>query len=59
MSDKSKKIDKKKVCKICKGKFVQDNLDKYIEMVKDAEYVCKKCGRVAKDKKNICKPKNM
>ncbi|WP_319371548.1 hypothetical protein [uncultured Ilyobacter sp.] len=45
----------KKMCKCCnnlKGK----KLEKYIEMTGDGKYVCKKCGRFAEDKKNLCSP---
>lgn len=28
----------------------------YKELVKNAKYLCKACGRVAADEKNLCKP---
>lgn len=31
-------------------------LSQYKQLVKDPQYVCKKCGRAAKSKLNLCKP---
>jgi hypothetical protein len=33
-----------------------DDLEKIKKLVKDAEYVCKNCGRSAKDEENLCNP---
>ena len=51
MSDKSKK----KMCKFDK-KDIEKNLDTIIALVKNPKYICKKCGRVAVSKSNLCKP---
>jgi|GEM_PF-967402 len=44
-----------KMCKCCnnlKGK----ELEKYIELIGDGRFICKKCGHLAADKKNLCLP---
>lgn len=44
-----------KICKCCnnlKGK----ELEKYIELIGDGRFICKKCGHLAADKKNLCFP---
>ncbi len=42
----------------CKWKKddIKDDLEALKEVVKDAKYICKKCGRVAKAKGYLCKP---
>ena len=36
--------------------FIQSHLAEYKELVTEAKYVCRVCGRVAADRKNLCKP---
>ena len=36
--------------------YVKSNLEKYKELVRHPNYVCKNCGRVAVDDRNLCKP---
>ena len=50
---KKEKIEKKKLCDISKKNYTDEN---YIELVKNPEFVCKKCGRVSNNKKNLCSP---
>lgn len=35
---------------------MKDDLEKVKKLVKDAEYVCKNCGRAAKLEENLCSP---
>lgn len=49
----------KKICKLVKDDYLDDNLKEYIKLVKDAKFVCKKCGRVAKKEDMLCSPKKM
>ena len=32
------------------------DLEKIKRLVRDAQYICKACGRVAADAKNLCEP---
>jgi hypothetical protein len=54
MSEKNKAI-KGPMCKLRK-KVLQDDPESYIKLLKEPHFLCKKCGRVANNKKNICKP---
>jgi hypothetical protein len=40
------------------GYQMQDTED-YRQLVRDAKYVCKVCGRAAADKMNLCQPKKL
>ncbi|WP_320047721.1 hypothetical protein [uncultured Ilyobacter sp.] len=44
-----------KMCKCC-NKLKGKKLDKYIELIGDGRFICKKCGHLAADKKNLCFP---
>ena len=45
----------KKLCKWSKSKYTKD-LKVLREIVQEPEFYCKDCGRVANDKKLLCKP---
>lgn len=49
----------KKMCKLVKDDYLEDNLKEYIKLVKDPKFVCKKCGRAAKKEEMLCSPKKM
>ena len=36
-----------------------EDLEKMKKLVKDAEYICKNCGRAAKDEENLCNPSKL
>jgi hypothetical protein len=36
--------------------YVQSNLEDYKTIVRDANFVCKGCGRTAASDKNLCDP---
>ncbi len=48
----SKDCHDRHLCKLVK----RDDLEQVRKLVKDAEYYCKKCGRAARDKENLCAP---
>lgn len=54
-----KNLEKKELCKLCKDDYLKENLTGYIELVKEAKYVCKKCGRAAKKEKSLCKAEKL
>jgi hypothetical protein len=45
----------RKLCKWKKGD-IEKKLKKYSGLVSEPQFVCKSCGRVANDKKSLCKP---
>jgi hypothetical protein len=46
---------RKHLCDWKKTDIVKE-LESYWELVKEPEFVCKDCGRVAGQKKSLCKP---
>jgi hypothetical protein len=40
------------LCKLAK----RGDLEKVRKLVKDAAFICQKCGRAARDKENLCAP---
>ena len=39
--------------------YVKTNLGEFKKLVKDAEYVCRSCGRAAADDNNLCNPSKL
>ncbi len=56
MAKKEGKTKKKALCKLCKNDCLKDDFEIYRTLVTDSRYVCKKCGRTAHKKNNLCKP---
>ena len=50
---------KKTLCELKGTDFFKSNFKEYKKLVRNAEYVCKNCGRVAALKKNLCEPKRL
>ena len=40
------------LCKIAK----RGDIERVKQLVRDAAFVCKKCGRAARDQENLCEP---
>jgi hypothetical protein len=53
MAKKDKKM--KRLCK-WKEEDITEKFDKFVKVVKNPTFVCKKCGRVADNKKLLHKP---
>jgi hypothetical protein len=47
-----------KLCQLDK-KEIEENLAAIAEGVSKPKYICQKCARVSKKKKNLCKPKKL
>ncbi len=39
--------------------YLASNLEGYKKLVKEGKYVCKNCGRVAANEKNLCAPEKL
>ena len=46
----------KHLCYLVNLGYQQANTDEFKHLVRDAQFVCKKCGRVAAKKANLCVP---
>ncbi len=53
---KKNKTETESLCCLVKKGFHSDHPKKYKSLLKDSNYMCRKCGRAAADKKNLCKP---
>ena len=47
--------DKKTLCK-WKSDDIEKDQKKFRKLIEDAKYFCRKCGRSAASKSNLCKP---
>ena len=48
----------KTLCEISEKAF-KKNPEKIKELVREADFICKRCFRSARSKKNLCKPANL
>ena len=39
--------------------YLKTNLNKVKELVKDGKFICRSCGRVAANEKNLCAPEKL
>jgi hypothetical protein len=44
------------LCYLVNMGYLEKSLADYKKLVKDAKFVCKKCGRVADSKEYLCRP---
>jgi hypothetical protein len=49
----------KTLCDLESNGFIKTNFGDYKKMVRNGEFVCKACGRVANKKKYLCEPKRL
>lgn len=50
--------DKKTICEWDKDK-IKDDIDKLKAIVTPPKFICRKCGRVAKESEYLCKPEKL
>ena len=48
-------LSNKSLCKLRKDLNTKSGTKEYISLVSKGKYLCKKCGRVANRKKNLCR----
>jgi ribosomal protein S27AE len=48
--------EEKPFCKRITPAFLKQHLEEYREWVREPRYICKKCGRVARRSRDLCKP---
>ena len=46
----------KKLCELVKKGLLKDDPQAYAELIRQAKYMCKRCGRSAVKSKCLCKP---
>jgi len=46
----------KRLCSLVRKGFQKDQPEEYKGLLRDAKYMCKKCGRAAAKAKCLCKP---
>lgn len=44
------------LCYLVNMRFNEKYLKEFKELVKDGQFICKHCGRIAVNKKQLCKP---
>ncbi len=49
----------KHLCYLQNMGYVESHLDDYKTLVKNPQFVCKKCGRAAANAKNLCEPESL
>jgi hypothetical protein len=50
---------KKSLCELVEEGLLRDQLQYYKKLVKKPKYICRRCGRVARKKRNLCRPEKI
>jgi hypothetical protein len=56
MSTESCENHAQHLCELNRGQLHKNDPDAYARLVKDPQYVCKNCGRVAAETQSLCAP---
>ena len=49
-------VEDKTLCALQEEGFIQSHTEKFIKLIKPAQYFCKNCGRSAAGENNLCNP---
>jgi hypothetical protein len=47
------------LCYLVNMDYLKSNFKDYKELIKDAKFVCKNCGRSANSEENLCQPQKL
>jgi hypothetical protein len=47
------------LCYLVNMGYIENSLEDYKKLVKDAKFVCKECGRTADSDENLCRPEKL
>ena len=50
---------KKSLCELVEEGYLSDQTQDYKKLVKKPKYICKRCGRAARKKRNLCRPEKI
>lgn len=50
---------KEKLCSLIKKGLIQEDKKRFKELVQNPHFFCKKCGRVAVQRKHLCKASDL
>jgi hypothetical protein len=53
------KYEGKKLCKLVSKDILEDDEKKFVDLVIQSKYYCRKCGRTAREEESLCKPKRL
>lgn len=53
---KNKKFKEDEALCDLKGHLKGDGRERFLELVRQPKYACRKCGRAARAERNLCKP---
>ena len=48
--------EKRSLCELEKDGVLADDIKAYKKLVRKGKYVCRRCGRSARKKRNLCRP---
>jgi hypothetical protein len=52
-------LHERHLCLLQNVGYLTSNLEEYKKLVQDGKFVCKGCGRVAANEKNLCAPERL